>query len=321
MRAIEGESLQGDVESNKGHLIRRKLAAKNKLKKEVGCPVAPWAAVSPNILWNIDNMGAAQISMLGKITGTCMAPVAACSGFVTSLKMAENAINLGQAKVCVVGMTDPPPHEVTVAAFYGGRVISHDGEVSKPFSGMRGTHVAGGSCIWIVGDYDYLTSKGMKPVGLEIAGIGLTSDAHHIITPNEKGPRQAIKLALKNAGVTPDQIATWDMHATATPGDWTELKNALAEFPHKPLLTARKGSFGHGMSVCGGWELMAQHLGLMKGKIYAVGLDAHEINETIRPSADTIVTDSPRSFEGKYAGKINMGVGGVNGCVICKTWD
>jgi len=321
LREIEGESLDGDIDANKGHLIRKKIQAKRKLDKKYGCPTPPWSAVSANLLWNIHNVPAAQIAMIGKITGPNLAPVAACSGFVSSLKMAENALRLGQAKVCVVGTCDPAPHELTVAAFNDARVISHVDEVSKPFTGLRGTHIAGGSCIWIIGDVDYLTEKGFKPLGMEIAGIGLTADAHHIITPNKEGPQEAIHAALAEAGVNPGQIDSWDMHATATPGDWTELQNALAVFPEGTSFTARKGSFGHGMSVCGGWELTAQHLGLSEGTIFPIDLNEEEIHESIQLYKDTLITRDGGTFEGQYAGKINMGVGGINACVISKKWD
>ena len=101
----------------------------------------------------------------------------------TALKCADYAIQLGEAKVAVVGVTDPPPHPLSVGALYGARVISNDGQVSKPFTGLRGTHVAGGSCIWIIGDAEYLTGLGMRPVGLEILSVALSADADHIITP------------------------------------------------------------------------------------------------------------------------------------------
>lgn len=321
LREIEGENLEGDIDANKGHLIRKKMGARRKLNKKYGAPKAPWDAVSANLLWNIHNIPSAQICMVGKITGANLAPVAACSGFISSLKMAENAIKVGDAKLCVVGTTDPEPHELTVAAFNDARVISHVDEVSKPFTGLRGTHIAGGACVWIVGDYDYMVAQGFKPLGLEIKGIGLTNDAHHIITPNKEGPQAAIRAALGEADIKPDEVDTWDMHATATPGDWTELQNAIEVFPEGTSFTARKGSFGHGMSVCGGWELTAQHMGVEKQHIYPVDLHSEEIHDAIQLYKDSLITQEGGNFDGNYAGKINMGVGGVNACVICKTWD
>ena len=210
---IEGEGITGDIENGKKHVIRRKMAARRKLNDEYGCPTEPWNAVDPNLLWNIPNVPAAQISMLAHITGPAIAPLAACSGFSVSLKMAVDAIRSGQAKVAVIGMTDPEPHALSVGTFFGARVLSHDGQVSKPFTGFRGTHVSGGACVWIVGDAEYLTGKGFAPLGLEILSVAVSSDADHIITPSSEGPRRAIEQALTEAGSRPE---TWP-HGTCTP--------------------------------------------------------------------------------------------------------
>ena len=320
-REIEGEDIGDDIDSGKGSVIRRKASARRKLNSEFGCPTEPWNAVDPNLLWNIPNIPAAQVSMLGHITGPAIAPVAACAGFSVALKLAVDAIRSGQAKAVVVGMTDPEPHALSVGAFYGARVLSHDGRVSKPFTGMRGTHVSGGACIWIVGDADYMKAQGYEPVGLEILGIGISSDADHIITPSEEGPRFAIRKALVDAAIEPEDVATWDMHATATPGDWSELQNTLAVLPGSMAITARKGTFGHGMSVCGGWELTAQHLGFSKGELLPVNLAGDEIHDQIRPYYHRLVQGEAQTPRGDVAGKINMGVGGVNACTICRRWE
>ncbi len=110
------------------------------------------------------------------------------------------------------------------------------------------------------------------------------------------------------------------MHATATPGDWSELQNILAVVPETTAFTARKGSFGHGMSVCGGWELTAQHLGFSSGRLHPVNLTDGEIHSQIRSSTNGLVQNEARPTSGDVAGKINMGVGGVNACVICRKW-
>jgi 3-oxoacyl-[acyl-carrier-protein] synthase II len=319
-KEVEGEDVTGNIENAKGPLIRRKISSRRKLNAEYGCPTEPWNAVDPNLLWNIPNIPAAQISMLGRITGPTIAPIAACAGFSVSLKMAIDAIRSGQARICVIGMTDPEPHALSVGAFFGARVLSHDGRVSKPFTGMRGTHVSGGACIWIVGDAEYLMGMGFEPLGLEVLSVGVSSDADHIITPSEEGPRLAIRQALADAGIEPEDVATWDMHATATPGDWTELQNTLAVLPGSMAITARKGTFGHGMSVCGGWELTAQHLGFSKGALLPVNLEGDEVHHQIRPYYHRLVQDETQPTEGDVAGKINMGVGGINACAICRRW-
>ncbi len=320
-RQIEAEGVGVDIETSKGNVIRRKAAARKKLNQSYGCPPEPWTSVDAKLLWNIPNISAAQISILGGIGGLAMAPASACASFGVCLKLADNAIQLGQAKVVVVGTTDGPPHPLTVGAFFNARVLATHGEVSKPLTGMRGTHVGGGACVWLVGDADYLMGLGMKPVGLEILGVGTSSDADHIITPSEEGPRTAILQALQEAGVTPSDVAAWDMHATATPGDWTELLTALSVFPEAKAITARKGTFGHGMSVCGGWELTAQHLGVARGTLHPVHVSEDELHPLVQPHVKRLVRDQPVPIAGRVTGKISMGVGGINSCVICRRWE
>ena len=321
LREIESEGIGEDIDKGKGSVIRRKASARRKLNAHYGCPLEPWNAVEANLLWNIPNIPAAQISMLGRISGPAVAPIAACSGFGTALKFGVSAIQNGEAKAAVIGMTDPEPHPLTVGSFFAARVVSQDGQVSKPFTGMRGTHVSGGACIWIIGDADYFRGLGMKTVGLEVLGVAINSDADHIITPSREGPRAVIQQSLDAAGVKPEEVATWDMHATATPGDWTELQNIVSVVPGVTRLTARKGSFGHGMSVCGGWELTAQHLGFAQGILHPVDLEEDEIHPQIRPHHDALVRHETLELKDRVAGKLNMGVGGVNACVISRLWE
>jgi len=316
LRDSESVDVTGDVGANKLNVIRRKAQRVAKLQKSWGAPEPPWLAVSPNILWNIPNMPAAQISMAGHITGLTFAPVAACSTFGVTLKLGMDAIRRGEAKAVVIGATDPPPHALSVGAFYGARVISADAAVSKPLSGLRGTHVAGGAAIWIIADLEFMSAKGFRPLGMEPVAVGVSSDAHHIITPNRDGPTAAIRQALVRADARPEQIGTWDLHATATPGDFTEVETLLGVLPGSVLVSARKGTFGHGMSACGGWELMAQYLGLQAGRLYPTPLAHSELNAQIEALHPGFVFDAAVPAPPGLAGKMSMGVGGINACVL-----
>ena len=246
-------------------MIREKEKRHAKLREKWNTPEPPWH-VSADVIWNIHSTPAAQISILGGITGLSFAPVAACSTFGVALGLATSAIQSGEAKMVVVGATDGAPHPLTVGAFYNARVLSASRTMSIPLTGLQGTHIAGGSVIWIVADHDYMQSKGFKPLGMEPVSVGLSSDAHHIITPSSEGPKAAIQQALANAGTSPDGIGTWDLHATATPGDYTEVATMRSILPASVLVTARKGTFGHGMSAGSGWELTAQYMGYEQGQ-------------------------------------------------------
>lgn len=317
--AILGEPVPPSSGSAKLSSIRQKLSRIRQLNRKWACPEEPWASVSPNLLWNIANIPASQISMLGRITGPAFAPIAACASFGIAVKMAVDAINLGEATAVVVGMCDPPPHPMVISAFYNANVVSADADVSRPLTGLKGTHVSGGSCVWIVGDAEALMSAGFRPVGLEIVGVGTSSDAHHIITPSKGGPQLAMKAALEE--VKASDVTTWDMHATATPGDATEIEHSLEMLHPDVIFTARKGTFGHGMSVGGGWELTAQHLGMAKGKLFPVPLSEGELHADVKVhSAKFVHEEGCRLAEG-YSGKLSMGIGGINSCVISRPWD
>jgi len=322
---IEGASVEGDVEAGKLKAIRERERRKGRLLEEWGAPPPPWGEVDTNLIWNIANTPASQVSMLGHITGLAFAPVAACSTFGVCLKLGMDAIRRGEAKAVVVGATDPPPHPLTVGAFYGARVLSADGKVSKPLTGLRGTHVSGGSVIWIVGDRAFMEEKGFRPLGMEPLEVGVSSDADHIITPSREGPTHAIRQALEGSGVTPEDVGSWDLHATATPGDFLEVETLRGILPEDVLVTARKGTFGHGMSAGGGWELTAQYLGVAEGVLFPTPLRRGELNAEISGVHGEFVYDEVTPLApgrpgrpGRPMGKLSMGVGGVNACVVSR---
>ncbi len=321
LREIEALAVQGDVAAGKMSVMKEKERRRKRLQREWGAPDPPWTRVTPNLLWNIHNTPSAQISMLAKITGLAFAPVGACSTFGLTLKLAIDAIERGEAKAVVIGAADPPPHPLTVGAFYRAKVISADGQVSKPLTELRGTHVSGGAAIWIVGDLEYLTGKGFKPLGLEPLAVGMSSDADHIITPSREGPLTAVHQAFAKAEITPSEVVTWDLHATATPGDFQEVDNLRAVVPDTVLVTARKGTFGHGMGAAGGWELTAQYLGYERGVIFPTPLVAGELNHEIEHVHRVFAFDAacPAQATG-IAGKLSMGVGGVNACILSRPY-
>ncbi|HEY2018320.1 MAG TPA: beta-ketoacyl synthase N-terminal-like domain-containing protein [Bryobacteraceae bacterium] len=316
---IESLAIEGDIGTGKLRVLREKERLYGKLQQKWGAPDPPWK-VSANVIWNIHNTPAAQVSMLGRITGMTFAPVAACSSFGVGLRLAIRAIQAGDATAVVVGATDPPPHPLIVGSFHTARVLSANGEVSAPLTRFQGTHIAGGGAVWIVADYDHMRSLGFQPVGMELLSVGVSSDAHHIITPNQAGPRTAIAQALDEAGVTPDELGSWDLHATATPGDFSEVETMAAMLPRTVLATARKGTFGHGMSVGGAWELTAQYLGYQTGTLFPTSFSSAELNPAIAGLHERFVFDTACAAPPGAVGKLSMGVGGVNACVISRPW-
>ncbi len=317
-RDIESIAVEGDIESGKLAAIKEKSRRLRKLQQRWAAPEPPWQAVSPNILWNIDNIAAAQISMLGGLTGAAVAISAACSTFGVTLKFGLDAIRSGEAKAVVIGATDPPPHPLSVAGFYRARVISSDARLSKPLTELRGTHVAGGAALWILGDWEHMTGLGFTPLGMEPLAVGVTSDADHIITPSQEGPMAAMREALAGADLHGSQLVSWDLHATATPGDFNEVEMVRQLMSENVLVTARKGTFGHGMAAGGGWELTAQYLGHERGQVFPTPLAAGELNAQIAEVHRRFTFDRGCPAPAGPVGKMSMGIGGINACVISR---
>ncbi|HVH43711.1 MAG TPA: beta-ketoacyl synthase N-terminal-like domain-containing protein [Labilithrix sp.] len=305
--------------SEKAHLdaIRRRVRALRALLDEVGCPAPPWTAVSPDLIWNIQNAPAAQITMLLDVHGAAWAPVGACSTFGVALKCGRDAILRGEAKMAIVGTTDPRPDPGLVGAFHSARVMAGTGEVNAPFTSLRGTHLSGGSCIWILGDEEYFAARGLTPVGGWVESIALSSDAEHIITPSVSGPKRALSRAFEEAGVGPKDIAIADLHATGTPGDLNELALVESYVGEQTRITARKGQLGHGMANSGGWELTALALGLRAGEAYATGIEVNQLHPNVR-RPEAIVGKNVPIAEGtpKIGFKLMLGIGGITSCVV-----
>jgi len=315
--AIDGTSVERDVETSKLNVLRERSKRHARLQEQWQSPEPPWK-VSANLIWNIHNTPASQVSILARVTGLVFAPVAACATFGVALRLAMRAIQTGDARVVVVGATDPPPHPLTVGSFYGARVLAATREVSNPLTSLRGTHVAGGSAVWIVGDMEYMMRQGLQPIGMEPVAVGVSADAHHIITPSIEGPKAAIRQALAEGNAGVNDVGTWDLHATATPGDYAEITTLRSMLPEGLLVTARKGTFGHGMSAGSGWELTAQYMGYECGCLFPTPLRPAELNSAIRAIHQEFVFDDSCPLPSGFAGKLSMGIGGINACVISR---
>ncbi|MBX3207784.1 MAG: hypothetical protein KF764_22235 [Labilithrix sp.] len=305
--------------SEKAHLdaIRRRVRALRALLDEVGCPPPPWTAVSPDLIWNIQNAPAAQITMLLDVHGPAWAPVGACSTFGVALKCGRDAILRGEAKMAIVGTTDPRPDPALVGAFHEARVMAGTGEVNAPFTSLRGTHLSGGACIWILGEEEYFSARGLSPVGGWVDGIALSSDAEHIITPSVSGPKRAMTRAFEEAGVEAKDIAIADLHATGTPGDLNELSLVESFVGEHTRITARKGQLGHGMANSGGWELTALALGLGAREAYATGIGPSLLHPNIRRPEAIVGEKAPLGASGEPVGfKLMLGIGGITSCVV-----
>jgi 3-oxoacyl-[acyl-carrier-protein] synthase II len=319
---IELQVMGADVPAEKLNFIRQKAKQKKILQEKYACPTPPWEAVSANFLWNIPNAPAAQVSMLLGVHGAAYSSIGACSTFGLVVKHALDAIESGSADLAIVGTADLPPPGPVVAGFNAAKVLAAGNMAGVPLQHLRGTHVSGGSCVWIVAAEDAM--KNVKSLGVEILASEISSDAEHIITPSAEGPKLAITNALKTANISPNDIHSWDMHATGTPGDFSELALMKDFVGEKTIVTARKGLFGHGMSSCGGWEATAQTLGLASTRNQKTfQIHGSGILETHKGLKTELKLNTNKSTEiyapnGAICVKLNMGIGGITSCLVTK---
>jgi 3-oxoacyl-(acyl-carrier-protein) synthase len=320
-REIEATPVGDDVDTGPLHAIRHRQKAHRRLLEQHGCPAPPWAAVDPRLIWAIQNVPAAEISMLLGTHGAAWSPAGACSTFGVALKVGFDAIARGEARIAIVGATEPRPDPVFLSAFHRARLAPATGSVNVPFGALLGTHLSGGACVWILGDLEHLATHGLRPIGPVLEAVSVGSDAFHIITPSEDGPRRTIRAGLERAGVASAQLAAWDLHATGTPGDVKELALQAAFTGPGVALTARKGLLGHGMATAGGWELTALALDLANGVALPSGVPRDALHPFIRARWGEQIVCEPRPLAGAVAAKIMLGVGGITAFAVLRRFD
>ena len=328
LKEIEAQPVVGtEIDAAKLALIRSKTKARKLLLEKYNATTPPWESTSPNLLWNVPNVAAAQASMLLNLHGTSTGFAGACASFGTMIDNALLEIQSGRTDLAIIGATDANPSDEVISAFYNGRLAVLGDSHGVPFCDLRGTHISGGACTWIIAAEDAMCKFEIEPLSVEILGAGVSSDAEHIITPSKDGPKLAIQRAFKSANIDPSQIHLWDMHATGTPGDWNEFKLIEDFAPKSAYISARKGIFGHGMSVGGGWELTAQLLGTKKitnhsYQLLPSGINPANVNPKISSLNRNLLLDKPVEIsappEGLICGKLGMGLGGTTSCVIAR---
>ena len=315
-----------DIESAKLSLIRLKMKTRKELSERYGYPTPPWESVQPQLLWNIPNLPAAQISMLLGLHGAAIGCSAACASFGVALDQGMDELISGRSDMAIVGATDISPTDELISGFYAGRLAVAGQKAGIPFCDLRGTHISGGSCIWVLATDKVIEKYGLKHRGVEILGTGVSSDAEHIITPSQQGPKLAIQRAYAKAGILPEDINMWDMHATGTPGDWNEFMLIDEFVPESAYISARKGIFGHGMAASGAWELTAQLLGCRRRKkntfeVSSTGIQKAKVNPKIANLKRKIIYDktiATLDTNSPICGKLSMGIGGISSCVVAR---
>jgi len=207
------------------------------------------------------SMGACMLSMEYGLTGPVMTQVAACATSVIAFHDALRLIRTGECDVVLAGGSEAPVVPMGIAALGNMTALSKRNDspetASRPFDGTRDGFVLGeGGGVVVVESLAHAQARGATPIA-EVIGGALTADAFHISAPEPSGRGQAraMTLALKNAGVAPDEIDYIVAHGTATPlNDSTEtraIKAAYGDHAKKVAISSPKSMIGHLVGAAG----------------------------------------------------------------------
>ena len=198
---------------------------------------------------------------------------------------------------------------------------------SRPFSKSRDGFVLGeGAACLILEDYEHAKARGAK-IYAEIVGEGMTSDAYHMTAPDPegKGAERVMRLALKDAGLQPDQIDFINTHGTSTPlGDVTEVKaiqRVFGEHVYDMNLDSTKSMTGHLIGATGAVEAIACVMALKDGIIPpTINHDPEDEDENIDYRIN-FTFGKAQKRDIKYALSNTFGIGGHNACLVFKKWE
>lgn len=198
-------------------------------------------------------------------TGPNMANGNSCASGATAIGEAFRAVSRGDARAAIAGGVEAPLSPLVFGAFTIIRAMStrndEPREASRPFDRSRdGFVMAEGAGMLVLERYDDAVARGARIYG-EIAGYGLTNDAHHMSAPRPDGRMNAsaMQRALGEAGVTTDEVDVVNAHGSGTPlGDVSEalaIRIALGDHAETVPVMATKGQHGHALGATGAWEV------------------------------------------------------------------
>ncbi|MCP8970479.1 beta-ketoacyl-ACP synthase II [Ectobacillus ponti] len=231
--------------------------------------------VSPFIIpMLIPDMASGRVSIELGAKGINNCSVTACASGANSIGDAFRVIQNGITDVMIAGGTEAAITEMTVAGFSNMTALSTNpdaGSASRPFDKNRdGFVIAEGAGILILEELDHALARGAHIYG-ELIGYGATGDAHHITTPapNGEGGQRAMKLALQDAGLAPEDVDYINAHGTSTHyNDLYEtkaIKEVFGDHAYKLSVSSTKSMTGHLLGAAGAVEAIFSLLAIRDG--------------------------------------------------------
>ncbi|MDX6751864.1 beta-ketoacyl-ACP synthase II [Geminicoccaceae bacterium 1502E] len=270
------------------------------------------------------NLVSGQVSIRFGLKGPNHAVVTACSTGAHAIGDASRLISLGDADVMVAGGAEAAVCRLGLAGFAAARALSTGyndtpEKASRPWDKGRDGFVMGeGAGVVVLEEYEHARARGAK-IYAEVKGYGLSGDAYHITAPAPDGDGgfRSMRAALKNAGMTPDDIDYINAHGTSTPlGDEIELgaaRRLFGEAARSLSMSSTKSSIGHLLGAAGAVEAIFSILAI-RDQIVPPTLNLDDPSEGIE--GVDLVPHKAREREVRAALSNSFGFGGTNASVI-----
>lgn len=272
----------------------------------------------------IINMISGNISVMYGYQGPNLAIVTACSTGTHSIGEAARLIQYGDADIMIAGGSEAVVCPLAIGGFAAARALSTRNDdpktSSRPFDKDRDGFVLGeGAGVLVLEEYEHAKARGAK-IYAEIAGFGMTADAHHMTAPLEDGSGAArcMSLALQNADLSPNDVDYINAHGTSTPlGDVAEataIKAAFGATAKNLVVNSTKSMTGHLLGAAGGIEAVFTALAI-KNQISPPTINI--FNQDERCDLDYCANQA-RQMEIRAALSNSFGFGGTNGTLAFK---
>ena len=271
------------------------------------------------------NAATSHICMEFGAQGPALATSTACSSSGHAIAEAFHLIKFGLADMVLSGGADAPITYGVMRCWEAVRILSsgngNPATACRPFSADRKGMVIGeGAAVLLLEELDHAIKRGATIYG-EVAGCGMSSDASHITQPTVDGPARAIRMALAEAGVAPQEVDYINAHGTGTRlNDATEtqvIKEVFREHAGKLAISSTKSMHGHAMGATGAIELVATVMALERGVIPPTANYAQP-----DPECDLdYVPNQAREKRIRVAISNSFAFGGLNAVLLVRRWE
>ncbi|MFE8700367.1 beta-ketoacyl-ACP synthase II [Cytobacillus sp. FJAT-54145] len=274
----------------------------------------------------IPDMATGQVSITLGARGFNSCTVTACATGTNSIGDAFKVIQRGDADAMVTGGSEAPITRMSMAGFCANTALSTNPDpqtASRPFDKNRDGFVMGeGAGILVLEELEHALARGAK-IYAEIVGYGATGDAHHITAPapNGEGGARAMKMALEDGNLNPEDIGYINAHGTST--DYNDkfetlaIKEVFGDHAYKLAVSSTKSMTGHLLGAAGGVEAIFTILAL-KNSVLPPTINL----ETPDPECDLdYVPNQAREQEIKAAISNSLGFGGHNATIAFKKYE